>query len=301
VARILPDLVEAINGQPATPSGCNNGQLSGGFGIRKQIGLRKQIDLPCRSNKSSTMNAPAKNASFSPPSAAQRVDGYDWNAIGHDLDAFGCAILPKLLSPDECTAIATLYDHEEHFRSHVHMARHGFGKGEYRYFKYPLPKLIGTLRTALYSHAAALANAWNERMSVAARYPARHAEYLEICHKAGQTRPTPLLLQYTAGDFNCLHQDLYGDLAFPLQVTVLLSAPDKDFTGGEFVLTEQRPRMQSRVEVVPLQQGDAVLFAVHNRPVQGTKGSYRVNLRHGVSRVRSGHRHTLGIIFHDAR
>jgi hypothetical protein len=181
------------------------------------------------------------------------------------------------------------------------MARHGFGKGEYRYFKYPLPGLIGELRTALYSRAAIFANGWNERMNIATRYPARHDDYLKVCHKAGQTRPTPLLLQYTAGDFNCLHQDLYGDLSFPLQVTILLSVPNEDFTGGEFVLTEQRPRMQSRVEVVPLLQGDAVLFAVHNRPVQGIKGSYRVNLRHGVSRVRSGHRHTLGIIFHDAR
>jgi uncharacterized protein len=229
------------------------------------------------------------------------VDSYDWDAIGSDLNASGCAVLPKILSPDQCEAIAALYAHEDRFRSHIHMARHGFGKGEYRYFKYPLPDLIEELRTALYSHAAAFANAWNERMNVATRYPADHAGYLKICHNAGQTRPTPLLLQYTAGDFNCLHQDLYGDLAFPLQVTVLLSAPDKDFTGGEFVLTEQRPRMQSRVEVVPLQQGDAVLFAVHNRPVRGTKGNYRVNLRHGVSQIRSGRRHTLGIIFHDAR
>ena len=247
------------------------------------------------------MRAVAKTASFEPIAAAQRVDDYDWDAIGGDLNASGHAVLPKLLSPDECAATAALYTHEERFRSHIHMARHGFGKGEYRYFKYPLPDLIAGLRTALYSHAAAFANAWNERMNVVTRYPVRHADYLKICHEAGQTRPTPLLLQYAAGDFNCLHQDLYGDLAFPLQVTVLLSAPDKDFAGGEFVLTEQRPRMQSRVEVVPLQQGDAVLFAVHNRPLQGTKGSYRVNLRHGVSRVRSGHRYTLGIIFHDAR
>jgi hypothetical protein len=231
----------------------------------------------------------------------ERVDSYDWDAVGSGLNAYGCAVLPKILSPNECTAIAALYVHEDRFRSHIHMARHGFGKGEYRYFKYPLPDLIAELRTALYSHAAAFANAWNERMNVATRYPADHAGYLKICHKAGQTRSTPLLLQYTAGDFNRLHQDLYGDLAFPLQVTVLLSAPDKDFTGGEFVLTEQRPRMQSRVEVVPLRQGDAVLFAVHNRPVRGTKGNYRVNLRHGVSQIRSGDRHTLGIIFHDAR
>jgi hypothetical protein len=234
-------------------------------------------------------------------SVDQRIDAYDWNAIGNDLDGFGCAVLPRLLSPDECGDIAALYPHEEHFRSHIHMARHGFGKGEYRYFKYPLPDLIGALRTALYSRVAPFAHDWNERMNVATRYPKAHADYLKICHKAGQTRPTPLLLQYAAGDFNCLHQDLYGDLAFPLQITVLLSAPGRDFAGGEFVLTEQRPRMQSRVEVVPLAQGDAVLFAVHNRPVQGTKGPYRVNLRHGVSRLRSGRRHTLGIIFHDAR
>ena len=247
------------------------------------------------------MKAVAKAVSFEPSTAMERVHSYDWEAIGSDLNASGCAVLPKILSPDECAAIAALYAHEDRFRSHIHMARHGFGKGEYRYFKYPLPDLIAELRTALYSHAAAFANTWNERMNVATRYPADHAGYLKICHNADQTRPTPLLLQYTAGDFNCLHQDLYGDLAFPLQVTVLLSAPDKDFTGGEFVLTEQRPRMQSRVEVVPLQQGDAVLFAVHNRPVRGTKGNYRVNLRHGVSQIRSGHRHTLGIIFHDAR
>jgi len=234
-------------------------------------------------------------------SVDRRIDAYDWNAIGNDLDGFGCAVLPRLLSADECDDVAALYPHQEHFRSHVHMARHGFGKGEYRYFKYPLPALVAEMRTALYSRAAAFANAWNERMNIATRYPKTHGEYLKICHKAGQTRSTPLLLQYGAGDFNCLHQDLYGDLAFPLQVTVLLSAPGRDFAGGEFVLTEQRPRMQSRVEVVPLQQGDAVLFAVHNRPVQGTKGPYRVNLRHGVSRLRSGRRHTLGIIFHDAR
>ena len=181
------------------------------------------------------------------------------------------------------------------------MARHGFGKGEYKYFKYPLPDLIGALRTALYPRVAPIANAWNERMKLDVRYPPKHADYLKVCHDAGQLRPTPLLLQYTKGDFNCLHQDLYGELAFPLQATVLLSEPGKDFTGGEFALTEQRRRMQSRVEVVPLRQGDAVVFAVHNRPVQGTKGTYRVNLRHGVSRLRSGHRHTLGIIFHDAK
>jgi hypothetical protein len=247
------------------------------------------------------MKAAARKDDFETASAEQRVQKFDWSAVSSDLDASGCAVLPSLMSPAECADIASLYPHEMHFRSHIHMARHGFGKGEYRYFKYPLPDLIGDLRTSLYAHVAPLANAWNERMNIATRYPEVHADYLKVCHKAGQTRPTPLLLQYIAGDFNCLHQDLYGELAFPLQVTVLLSSPGDDFTGGEFVLTEQRPRMQSRVEVVPLQQGDAVLFAVHNRPVQGTKGKYRVNLRHGVSRIRSGQRHTLGIIFHDAK
>jgi uncharacterized protein len=247
------------------------------------------------------MNVVAKVTSASHEPAVQRLGRYDWDAIGAELNGFGCAVLAKLLSPDECQDIASLYGREDCFRSRVHMARHGFGKGEYRYFKYPLPDLVGDLRTALYARAVTFANEWNERMKLTTRYPKLHEDYLKICHKAGQQRPTPLLLQYTAGDFNCLHQDLYGDLAFPLQVTVLLSAPNSDFTGGEFVLTEQRPRMQSRVEVVPLQQGDAVLFAVHNRPIQGTKGPYRVNLRHGVSRLRSGRRHTLGIIFHDAR
>jgi hypothetical protein len=234
-------------------------------------------------------------------SAERRVAKYDWNALASDLDGHGCAVIPKLLAPDECSEISSLYAHEEHFRSRVVMARHRFGRGEYRYFDYPLPDLVGGLRTALYPRLTATANAWNERMGVARRYPDTHAAFLKECHEAGQRRPTPLLLRYVAGDFNCLHQDLYGDLAFPIQVAILLSEPGRDFTGGEFVLTEQRPRMQSRVEVVPLGQGDAVAFAVHNRPVQGTRGSYRVNLRHGVSRLRSGLRHTLGIIFHDAR
>ena len=234
-------------------------------------------------------------------SAKARVAGYDWNHLGEELDSFGCAVMEKLLSPEECRQMAGFYPEEQHFRSHIHMARHGFGKGEYRYFKYPLPELIGALRTALYPDLSGVANAWNERMGMDERYPAGHADFLKQCHDAGQTRPTPLLLQYVPGDFNCLHQDLYGDLAFPIQVAILLSEPGEDFTGGEFVLTEQRPRMQSRAEVVPLHQGDAVAFAVHNRPVQGAKGNYRVNLRHGVSRVRSGMRHTAGIIFHDAR
>ena len=246
-----------------------------------------------------------RSSTISPASAAMsaeaRVAAYDWQALAGELGNYGCAVLPRLLSAEECRTIAALYPDESHFRSHIHMARHGFGKGEYRYFKYPLPHLIAGLRTALYPHLAAVANEWNGRMGIDERYPDVHASFLKRCHDAGQTRPTPLLLQYVPGDFNCLHQDLYGDLAFPIQVAILLSEPGKDFSGGEFVLTEQRPRMQSRVEVVPLRQGDAVAFAVHNRPVHGSKGNYRVNLRHGVSRVRSGMRHTVGIIFHDAR
>jgi hypothetical protein len=233
--------------------------------------------------------------------AEERVGKYNWGALATELSSYGCAILEKLLTPAECMQIAALYPHAEHFRSHVHMARHGFGKGEYRYFNYPLPDLLGSLRTALYPRLAPIANEWNERMRDGTRYPEGHAAFLKLCHDAGQVRPTPLLLRYVPGDFNCLHQDLYGDFAFPIQVAILLSEPGRDFTGGEFVLTEQRPRMQSRAEVVPLGQGDAVAFAVHNRPVRGTKGDYRVNLRHGVSRVRTGERHTLGIIFHDAR
>ncbi len=231
----------------------------------------------------------------------QRLGRYDWPALKAELDANGCAILQELLTPGECREIAALYPQEEHFRSHIDMARHGFGRGEYRYFRYPLPKLVADLRAALYSRLAPVANEWDARMGDATRYPEQHGDFLDACHAAGQQRPTPLLLQYGEGDFNCLHQDLYGALAFPLQVAILLSEPGRDFTGGEFVLTEQRPRMQSRAEVVPLRQGDAVAFAVHNRPVAGSRGSYRVNLRHGVSRMRSGRRHTLGIIFHDAR
>jgi hypothetical protein len=249
------------------------------------------------------MNVPS--TIISPTSAVEsaeaRVARYDWKALSDELGGFGCAVIEQLLSPEECRLIAGLYPKEGHFRGHVHMARHGFGKGEYRYFRYPLPDLLGGLRTALYPRLAGVANDWNSRMGFDKRYPAEHAAFLEQCHDQGQTRPTPLLLQYVPGDFNCLHQDLYGDLAFPIQVAILLSEPGKDFTGGEFVLTEQRPRMQSRAEVVSLRQGDAVAFAVHNRPVQGSKGSYRVNLRHGVSRVRSGMRHTAGIIFHDAK
>jgi hypothetical protein len=234
-------------------------------------------------------------------SAEARVAKYDWKDLAKELSGYGCGVIEKVLSPQECRQIAGLYPEEGHFRSQVAMARHGFGKGEYRYFRYPLPDLLGGLRTALYRRLADVANDWNGRMGIDERYPTEHVAFLDQCHEAGQTRPTPLLLQYISGDFNCLHQDLYGDLAFPIQVAILLSEPGTDFTGGEFVLTEQRPRMQSRAEVVPLRQGDAVAFAVHNRPVQGSRGNYRVNLRHGVSRVRSGMRHTVGIIFHDAK
>jgi uncharacterized protein len=241
-----------------------------------------------------------------PPAPAQdriarRVDGYDWAAIGSSLDEHGSAVMDGLLTPPECTELASLYAHEALFRSHIRMARHGFGRGEYRYFSYPLPDTVAGLRTALYDNLAPIANRWNERLGLVGRYPLRHADFLDQCHAAGQVRPTPLLLQYGPGDFNCLHQDLYGELAFPLQVAILLSQPEADFTGGEFVLTEQRPRMQSRAEVVALCQGSGVVFAVHQRPVKGTRGVYRVNMRHGVSRLRSGQRHTVGIIFHDAK
>jgi hypothetical protein len=232
---------------------------------------------------------------------SENVQRYDWAAIARHLDAYGWAMLERLLPGDACDDIAGSYGNDRTFRSHIIMARHGFGRGEYKYFAYPLPETIETLRVSLYPRLAPIANRWNEAMGIAVRYPPELSDFLRRCHEAGQTRPTPLLLQYGEGDFNALHQDLYGDLAFPLQVAILLSEPGRDFTGGEFVLTEQRPRMQSRAEVVPLRRGDGVVFAVHNRPVQGSRGVYRVNLRHGVSRLRSGHRHTIGIIFHDAK
>jgi hypothetical protein len=232
---------------------------------------------------------------------AARVDALDWAQAGTELDAQGCAVLKGLLTPDECRALAALYPDDAYFRSRVVMGRHGFGRGEYKYFSYPLPELIAALRPALYARLAATANRWNEAMGIAINYPERHNAFLKRCHDAGQGKPTPLLLQYEEGDYNCLHQDLYGEHMFPLQVAFLLSEPGRDFEGGEFVLTEQRPRMQSRAEVVALAQGDAVVFAVHHRPVAGTRGTYRVNMRHGVSRLRSGRRHTLGVIFHDAK
>jgi hypothetical protein len=231
---------------------------------------------------------------------AGRVKALDWERVSKDLDAQGCAMIEGLVSPEECDALAALYPVDGIFRSRIVMGRHGFGRGEYQYFSYPLPDIISALRTSIYPQLVPIANRWNTAMGIDVRYPAKHADFITRCHDAGQLRPTPLLLQYGTGDYNCLHQDLYGEHVFPIQVAVLLSEPGRDFTGGEFVLTEQRPRMQSRPEVVPLMQGDAVVFAVHHRPVQGTRGVYRVNLRHGVSRLRSGHRHTVGIIFHDA-
>jgi uncharacterized protein len=231
------------------------------------------------------------------PDAAVKVP---WDRVFHDLDERGNAVIEGLLRPEECRALASQYDDDNRFRSRVVMARHGFGQGEYKYFRYPLPEPVATLRAEVYRRLAPFANRWNEALGLDVRYPGSHAEYLARCHAAGQSKPTPLLLRYGPGDYNCLHQDLYGMHVFPLQLAILLSAPGQDFSGGEFVMTEQRPRMQSRADIVPLGQGDGVVFAVHHRPVKGTRGTYRVNLRHGVSRIRSGQRHTVGIIFHDA-
>jgi hypothetical protein len=234
------------------------------------------------------------------PGIAARVAALPWAQHSEELDAQGSTILEGLLTPQHCAGLAALYTEEQLFRSRVVMAKHGFGRGEYKYFSYPLPSAVGELRESLYPRLVPIANRWNAAMGIDVSYSAEHAGFLDRCQAAGQTRPTPLLLSYAQGDYNCLHQDLYGEHVFPLQVAVLLSEPGRDFTGGEFVMTEQRPRMQSRPMVLPLRQGDAVLFAVQRRPVQGTRGVYRVNLRHGVSRIRSGHRQTLGIIFHDA-
>ncbi|HKO07541.1 MAG TPA: 2OG-Fe(II) oxygenase [Alphaproteobacteria bacterium] len=232
---------------------------------------------------------------------AERIAALEWRGLAASLDTDGHAVIASLLAPEACKALAAGYEREELFRSRVVMERHGFGRGEYKYFAYPLPEPVSSLRAALYPPLADVANRWNETMGIEVRYPDDHAAFLERCRSAGQSKPTPLLLRYVGGDYNCLHQDLYGEHVFPLQLTVLLSAPERDFTGGAFVLMEQRPRMQSRAEVVPLGQGDGVIFPVRHRPVQGRRGSYRVNLRHGVSRVRSGLRLTLGVIFHDAR
>jgi len=231
---------------------------------------------------------------------AGRVALLDWKNVAADLDRHGCAVIGPLITAEQCVELAACYDEPAIFRSHVVMARHGYGRGEYRYFSYPLPPFIADLRTALYPPLAEIANRWNEALGINIRYPKEHKVFLDRCHRAGQAKPTPLLLRYGPDDYNCLHQDLYGEHVFPLQAAFLLARPGIDFTGGEFVVTEQRPRMQSRVEVVPLSQGQGVIFAVRHRPVRGTRGIYRVNMRHGVSRLRSGRRHTLGIIFHDA-
>jgi hypothetical protein len=225
----------------------------------------------------------------------------DWGNTARALDAVGWALLPKLITRDQCLQVSALYACENQFRSRVVMSRHGFGRGEYQYFAYPLPELIQTLRTTSYPYLVPIANTWHERMGLDIRFPPTHAEFISRCHETGQTKPTPLLLQYGADDYNCLHQDLYGEHVFPLQIAILLSKPIEDFEGGDFVLTEQRPRMQSRADVVPLGQGDAVVFAVNNRPVRGSRGDYRVHMRHGVSTIRKGHRRTLGVIFHDAK
>jgi hypothetical protein len=226
--------------------------------------------------------------------------GQDWKQAAAELNGQGWAMLPGLIAATDCEPIVSLYDRDDVFRSRVVMARHGFGRGEYRYFSYPLPRTVQSLRTALYPHLAPIANGWHARLGNETRFPDDYADFIVRCHRSGQSRPTPLLLRYGPGDYNCLHQDLYGAEVFPLQVAVLLSEPGTDFTGGEFVLTEQRPRMQSRVMVVPLAKGDGVVFAVNSRPVKGTRGDYQVKMRHGVSRLITGQRHTLGIIFHDA-
>ena len=239
-------------------------------------------------------------AKTSRPSAPD-LSAIDWNGVSAELDAYGAATVPRLLSPQQCAALVALYGDEARFRKRVIMAQHGFGRGEYKYFSYPLPPPVAGLREQLYPPLARIANRWNAALGTEARFPPTHAAYRKRCHAAGQTRPTPLMLRYGEGDYNCLHQDLYGEHVFPLQATILLSKPGKDFSGGEFVLTEQRPRMQSRPDVVRLGQGDAVIFAVSERPVQGARGLYRVKMRHGVSRLHAGSRFTLGLIFHDAK
>jgi hypothetical protein len=237
----------------------------------------------------------------SPAGIATSVESFNWDAIHVELDTYGAAVIGPLLSPEQCKTLISDYDNEDLYRSRVVMARHGFGRGEYKYFAYPLPAVIADLRKGLYPYLVKIANGWNEAMGVDVRYPAEHEAFKASCQAAGQTKPTPLILKYGAGDYNCLHQDIYGEHVFPLQVAVLLSKPGEEFTGGEFTLSEQRPRMQSRVEVVPLGQGMGVIFPVHHRPVKGGRGTYRVKMRHGVSRIRSGQRFTMGVIFHDAQ
>jgi hypothetical protein len=247
-----------------------------------------------------TLRSSIPNVRTTMASMTTRLAALDWEQIAASLDTHGCAVIRPVLSSNECRSLAASYDDDSLFRTRIVMARHGFGRGEYKYFADPLPEPVATLRTMLYPPLAGIANRWNEALGVDMIFPDRHAEFLERCHAGGQTKPTPLLLQYREGDYNCLHQDIYGELVFPLQVAFLLSDPARDFSGGEFVLTEQRPRMQSKAEVVRLDQGEGVIFPVRHRPVHGARGVYRVNMRHGVSRLRSGRRHTLGIIFHDA-
>ena len=262
---------------------------------------RSDVAIQCDRPNPSSLDRFAYARDDGSTEATKRIDALDWSAIERDLDAYGCAIAPKLISPETCRELQALYPDNSRFRSRIVMAKHSFGRGEYKYFAYPLPERIVALRRGFYSGLAPIADRWNEAMGVSVRYPAEHDTFLTRCREAGQTRPTPLLLRYGPGDYNCLHQDVYGEHLFPLQVAILLSEPGRDFTGGEFVLTEQRPRMQSRAEVVSLTQGDGVIFAVRERPVHGTRGTYRVNLRHGVSRIKSGERFTLGIILHDAK
>lgn len=246
------------------------------------------------------MTAVKNHQTTSNTTLADRIDNFPWSRCYDDLNLHGYTVIEKLLAPSECVDIANSYGQENIFRKQVIMEKHGFGKGEYRYFAYPLPEIIGTIRSSIYPKLVPIANKWNESMKFDVRFPETHKEFIDRCHKAGQVKPTPLILKYKESDYNCLHQDLYGEHVFPLQLATLLSAPNKDFTGGEFVLTEQRPRMQSRVNVVPLTQGDAVIFAVNYRPVFGSRGSYRVTMKHGVSPIRSGDRYTAGVIFHDA-
>ncbi|QEX25173.1 prolyl 4-hydroxylase [Hypericibacter adhaerens] len=256
---------------------------------------------PPRKARSKSAGASAGTESTANAAAIRsRLDGVDWSKVQADLDAQGWAVLPKLLRHAEADLIAGLYHQEQGFRSHVIMARHGFGRGEYKYFNYPLPPLIQALRTAAYPHLVPIANQWHERMGKEVRFPPDHVAFLERCRRAGQTRPTPLLLEYAPEDYNCLHRDLYGEHVFPLQIAILLDRPGEDFEGGEFVMTEQRPRMQTRAMVLPLGKGDAAIFAVNSRPMKGTRGDYQVKLNHGVSALRSGKRHTVGVIFHDA-
>jgi uncharacterized protein len=254
-----------------------------------------------RKTKANDPDTSATTWSIASSTAIQgRVDAVDWTKVHADLDAQGWAIIPKLLTHAEADLIAGLYHQEQGFRSQVIMARHGFGRGEYKYFNYPLPPLIQALRTSAYPHLVPIANQWHERMGNDVRFPHDHVAFLDRCHQAGQVRPTPLLLEYAPGDYNCLHRDLYGEHVFPMQVAILLDQPGADFEGGEFVMTEQRPRMQTRAMVLPLKKGDAAVFAVNSRPMKGVRGDYQVRLNHGVSKLYSGKRHTVGVIFHDA-